>query len=83
MKKRKSFLYYVYCALGQKANSHSNKTADRVAFIRLVITLQVLLTNFFIIAGIIQHWNDNREIPSNLPQTQKEKHIRKTQGSIL
>lgn len=58
MKKKKGLLYYIYCALGEKSHPHCNKTADRVAFIRLIITLQILITNFFIIGNAIRHWND-------------------------
>lgn len=54
MKKKKGFLYYIYCALGEKSHPHCNKTADKVAFIRLLITLQILITNFFIIYGVIR-----------------------------
>lgn len=64
MKKKKGFLYYLYYALGEKSHPHCNKTADRVALIRLVITSQILITNFFIIGGVIinvasiaRHWN--------------------------
>ena len=67
MKKKKGLLYYIYCALGEKSHPHCNKTADRVAFIRLLITAQILITNFFIIGGvivnvssIIHHWDENR-----------------------
>lgn len=72
MGKKKGFLYYVYHALGEKSHPHCNKTADKVAFIRLLITLQILITNFFIIAGVIvnvasivRHWNDNQTIESS------------------
>ena len=58
MNKKKGPLYYIYCALGEKSHPNCNKTADRVALIRLVITLQILITNFFIISGVIRHWND-------------------------
>jgi hypothetical protein len=54
MKKKKGMLYYLYYALGQKSHPHCNKTADRVALIRLLITLQILITNFFIIYGVIR-----------------------------
>lgn len=53
-KKNKNILYYVYCALGTKSHQCS-KTADRVALIRLFITLQILITNFFIIIGVISN----------------------------
>lgn len=77
MKKKKGLIYYVYCALGEKSHPKCNKTADRVAFIRLLITLQILITNFFIIANAIRHWNNNQnhEVPSDLHQEQKEKTI--------
>lgn len=68
MKKKKGLLYYIYCALGEKSHPYCNKTADRVAFIRLLITAQILITNFFIIVGvifnissIIHHW-DSKEL---------------------
>ncbi len=43
-------------ALGEKAFP-ANKEADKVAIIRLVIILQAIITNLFIIAGVIRHWN--------------------------
>jgi len=90
MKKKKRLLYYIYCALGEKSHPKCNKTADRVAFIRLFITSQILITNFFIIFGvvvnvssIIHHWNNNKhEVPSNLFQT-KEKKLFETGGDLL
>jgi hypothetical protein len=54
MKKKKGFLYYIYCALGEKSHPNCNKTADKVALIRLLITAQILITNFFIIYGVIR-----------------------------
>jgi hypothetical protein len=42
-------------ALGEKA-SHNNSEADKVAIIRTVIALIYIITNIFIIAGIIRHW---------------------------
>jgi hypothetical protein len=42
-------------ALGEKAGK-TNKEADRIAFIRTVIVLCYVITNIFIIAGVIRHW---------------------------
>ena len=42
-------------ALGEKA-SLDNKEADKVAIIRSVIVLFYIITNLFIIAGVIRHW---------------------------
>ncbi|MEY4332183.1 MAG: Synechococcus phage [Bacteroidota bacterium] len=42
-------------ALGEKASS-DNKEADRIALIRTAIILGYVITNAFIIAGVIRHW---------------------------
>jgi hypothetical protein len=41
-------------ALGEKAGD--NDTADRVALIRTIIVVSYIVTNCFIIAGVIRHW---------------------------
>jgi len=68
-------------ALGEKA-SKCDKESDRVAIIRTVIFATYLITNCFIIAGVIRHWNKQtqieifienpHEVPSYLHQEQKE-----------
>jgi hypothetical protein len=47
-------------ALGQKA-SNKDHEADKVAIIRTFIFATYLVTNAFIVAGVVRHWND-REI---------------------
>jgi hypothetical protein len=42
-------------ALGEKA-SKDNKEADNVAIIRTIIVISYIITNCFIIAGVIRHW---------------------------
>jgi hypothetical protein len=42
-------------ALGEKAGSTNNE-ADKIAIIRTIITLVYVITNSFIIAGVIRHW---------------------------
>lgn len=42
-------------ALGEKASSDNNE-ADKVAVIRTIVILTYLLTNMFIVAGVIRHW---------------------------
>lgn len=64
-------------ALGEKATK-SNQESDRVAIIRTLIFTTYLLTNAFIVAGVIRHWNDYHEVPSCLLQIEKE-----TNRSIL
>jgi hypothetical protein len=41
-------------ALGEKAGD--DEQADRVAIIRTCIVLCYVITNLFIIAGVIRHW---------------------------
>ena len=48
-------------ALGQKA-SKKDSEADKVALIRTVIFGTYLVTNVFICAGVIRHWNDQTQI---------------------
>jgi hypothetical protein len=44
-------------SLGQKA-SDCDKEADKVAVIRSFIFATYLITNAFIVAGVVRHWND-------------------------
>jgi len=48
-------------ALGQKA-SKKDCEADQVAVVRTFILLTYLITNAFIVAGVIRHWNDQQVI---------------------
>ena len=77
--KHKTVWKWFAMALGEKA-SKCDKESDIVARIRATIFLTYLITNCFIVAGVVRHWNDNQpieiyihnEVPSNLPQTKKE-----------
>jgi hypothetical protein len=44
-------------ALGEKASTNDSE-ADKIAIIRSIIVLIYIITNFFIIAGVLRHWND-------------------------
>jgi hypothetical protein len=81
MKKGRSLWRWWAKALGEKA-SKCDKESDSVALIRTFIFITYLITNTFIIAGVIRQWNRSptvvileREIPSTLYQTEKEKII--------
>ena len=43
-------------ALGEKA-SDKDSEADKVALVRTIIILSYIITNAFIIAGVIKHWS--------------------------
>ena len=88
MKKRKTLWRLWAKSLGEKA-SKNDRESDHIAGIRTVIFGTYLLTNLFIIAGVIRHWNDGPpinlyyyEIPSNLSQT-KEESILKANRNFL
>jgi hypothetical protein len=85
MKRKKSLLYYVYCALGEKSGK-DNQEADKIALIRLLGFLSILMTNSFIVANTLRHWNDKTtvnvevlidesNIPSIIHSTEKERTI--------
>ncbi len=42
-------------ALGEKTGN-TNDEADKIAFIRSCIVLFYIITNIFIVAGVIRHW---------------------------
>jgi hypothetical protein len=42
-------------ALGEKTGA-TKQEADRVALVRTAIVLCYVITNMFIIAGVIRHW---------------------------
>jgi hypothetical protein len=42
-------------ALGEKTGA-TDQEADLVALVRTVIVLTYIVTNLFIIAGVIRHW---------------------------
>jgi len=68
-------------ALGEKA-SKDNKESDIIAFIRTLIFVTYLITNGFIVAGVIRHWKDQPliiqvyEVPSHLSETEKERILK-------
>ena len=44
-------------ALGEKAHKKDD-VADKVALVRTIIFVTYFVTNIFIIAGVVRHWND-------------------------
>ena len=87
--KHKTVWKWFAMALGEKA-SKCDKESDIVARIRAVIFLTYLITNCFIVAGVVKHWDDNQPIeiyidnsvPSSLPQTQTQGTLLKTSGIV-
>lgn len=56
-------------SIGEKA-SKCDRESDRVAVIRTIIFATYLITNCFIVAGVIRHWNDKTEVYVEIHQEQ-------------
>jgi hypothetical protein len=53
-------VWKIWCkALGQKEGK-SNREADAVAVIRTLILLGYMITNSFIVSGVVRHWDASR-----------------------
>ena len=51
-------MWKIWCkALGSKEGK-SNREADAVAVIRTLILLGYMITNAFIVSGVVRHWNN-------------------------
>ena len=51
-------MWRLWCkALGEKA-TNDDREADNIASIRTIIFFTYLITNLFICAGVVRHWND-------------------------
>lgn len=56
-------------AIGEKASKKDNE-ADKIALIRTVIFITYLITNTFIVAGVIKHWNDKTQFTIEIYENQ-------------
>ena len=61
MKKNKTIFRIIAKSLGEKSGKNDQE-ADRVAIVRLIMFLSILITNSFIVANALRHWND---VPQN------------------
>ena len=71
---RSSKLWRLWCkALGEKYG-RNDREADTIACIRTLIFVSYLVTNTFIISGVIRHWNDvpTQRLPVQHQSIEKE-----------
>jgi hypothetical protein len=61
MKKSRTAWRLIAKALGEKA-SKCDKEADKVALVRLIMFLSIFITNCFIVANAVRHWNDKTTV---------------------
>jgi hypothetical protein len=59
--KKKTLWRWWAKALGEKA-SKCDRESDTIARIRTFIFITCLVTNCFIVAGVIRHWNDTSPV---------------------
>jgi len=58
MKRKQSNLWRLVAkSLGEKTGK-TDKEADQVAVVRLIMFLFIFITNSFIVANALRHWND-------------------------
>jgi len=58
-------------ALGHKAIDNDSE-ADIVAWIRTFILVTYLVTNCFIVAGVVRHWDNNTRNPNKCHLFEKQ-----------
>jgi hypothetical protein len=56
-------------SLGEKGSKKDHE-ADKIALIRTIIFMTYLITNIFICAGVIRHWNSNQDIYIQIETTE-------------
>ena len=58
MKQKQSNLWKIIAkSLGEKSGD-TDKESDQIAVVRLIAFLSILITNSFIVANALRHWND-------------------------
>ena len=62
-------------ALGEKYG-RTDREADTIAGIRTLIFISYLVTNLFIISGVVRHWNDGIERVVEFDQSEQKKSHR-------
>jgi hypothetical protein len=75
MKHRNSLWRLVAKSLGEKSGK-TDKEADQVAVVRLIMFLSIFITNAFIVYNALRtHHFPNCEIQRCLPQTQEKRSV--------
>lgn len=66
-------------AIGEKAHKR-DRVADKVAVIRTAIFTTYLITNAFIVAGVLRHWNDQQIINIEIYENPELSEVLRTEG---
>ena len=65
-------------AIGSFSDDKTAPYDNYVAGIRTIIFVSYMVTNAFIVSGVLRHWHD---VPSELHETQKER-LRTTKSNL-
>ena len=68
-------------ALGSFSDDKTSKYDDVIAIVRTCILFAYLITNFFIISGVIRHWNNGNDTKLAAPQ-QEAAQIQKETSDV-
>jgi hypothetical protein len=79
-------------ALGEK-HGKTDSEADRIASIRTIIVGIYIITNLFIVAGILRHWNDEdatssqvdhgNNVPDCSPNSKQQRELEQIRVSVI
>ena len=58
MKQKQSNLWRIVSKSLGNESGETGKESDQIAFVRLLAFLSILITNSFIVANALRHWND-------------------------
>ena len=75
--KKKTLWRWWAKAIGEKA-SKCDKESDKIALIRTFIFATYLITNTFIVAGVVRHWNDKTTVLVEIHEAQPTVPLIKT-----
>lgn len=81
MKKPKTLWRWWAKSLGEKA-SKCDKESDKIAIIRTVIFATYLITNCFIVAGVIRQWNRNTAVHVYIDSSEIQPYVTPSERTV-
>ena len=81
MKKPKTLWRWWAKSLGEKA-SKCDKESDKIAIIRTIIFATYLITNCFIVAGVIRQWNRNTAVHVYIDSSEIQPYVTPPQRKV-
>ena len=57
-------------ALGSFSDEKTERYDNAIVIVRSIVFFSYLITNCFIVAGVIRHWDSNQSVPSVSPRAE-------------